>query len=152
MKSSSLLLVALALSLTTGCATRRQNCPSCGHCQGCSESGPACDSGACSTGCAGGSCGGTASHWSPDGFGKGSHGATGDDSLGGNGWQGAPLEGTPTLNRQLAGRGMQRDAHVARMQRQPSATGPASPAVAYPYYTTRAPRDFLMDNPPSIGN
>ncbi len=23
--------------------------------------------------------------------------------------------------------------------------------VAYPYYTTRGPRDFLMDNPPSIG-
>ena len=32
--------------------------------------------------------------------------------------------------------------------------GPAGPAAAsygYPYYTTRAPRDFLMDNPPSIG-
>ncbi len=23
--------------------------------------------------------------------------------------------------------------------------------VAYPYYTTRGPRDFLVDNPPSIG-
>jgi hypothetical protein len=32
--------------------------------------------------------------------------------------------------------------------------GPAGPPTAtygYPYYTTRAPRDFLMDNPPSIG-
>lgn len=29
--------------------------------------------------------------------------------------------------------------------------GPPSAAVAYPYYTTRGPRDFLMDNPPSIG-
>lgn len=29
--------------------------------------------------------------------------------------------------------------------------GPASAAVAYPYYTVRGPRDFLMDNPPSIG-
>ncbi len=28
---------------------------------------------------------------------------------------------------------------------------PATPQVAYPYYTTRAPRDFLLDNPPSIG-
>ncbi len=28
---------------------------------------------------------------------------------------------------------------------------PPSPQVAYPYYTTRAPRDFLLDNPPSIG-
>jgi hypothetical protein len=34
------------------------------------------------------------------------------------------------------------------------ATGPAGPpsgAVAYPYYTTRGPRDFLAKNPPSIG-
>ncbi len=29
--------------------------------------------------------------------------------------------------------------------------GPSSATVGYPYYTTRAPRDFLMDNPPSIG-
>jgi hypothetical protein len=26
-----------------------------------------------------------------------------------------------------------------------------APTYAYPYYTARAPRDFLMDNPPSIG-
>ena len=34
------------------------------------------------------------------------------------------------------------------------ATGPAGPptgAVAYPYYTTRSPRDFLAKCPPSIG-
>ena len=29
--------------------------------------------------------------------------------------------------------------------------GPPTGAVAYPYYTTRGPRDFLMANPPSIG-
>ena len=29
--------------------------------------------------------------------------------------------------------------------------GPASPTYGYPYYTVRGPRDFLMDNPPSIG-
>ncbi len=29
--------------------------------------------------------------------------------------------------------------------------GPPSGAVAYPYYTHRGPRDFLLDNPPSIG-
>jgi hypothetical protein len=29
--------------------------------------------------------------------------------------------------------------------------GPPSAQVAYPYYTTRGPRDFLLDNPPSIG-
>jgi hypothetical protein len=26
-----------------------------------------------------------------------------------------------------------------------------APSYAYPYYTTRGPRDFLMKNPPSIG-
>ena len=31
------------------------------------------------------------------------------------------------------------------------AGGPPAAAYAYPYYTTRAPRDFLMKNPPSIG-
>lgn len=29
--------------------------------------------------------------------------------------------------------------------------GPPVGQVAYPYYTTRGPRDFLMKNPPSIG-
>lgn len=29
--------------------------------------------------------------------------------------------------------------------------GPPSAQVAYPYYTTRGPRDFFLDNPPSIG-
>ena len=29
--------------------------------------------------------------------------------------------------------------------------GPATGAVAYPYYTTRGPRDFLAKNPTSIG-
>ena len=35
-----------------------------------------------------------------------------------------------------------------------NATGPAGPptaAVVYPYYTTRAPRDFLLDSPSTIG-
>lgn len=29
--------------------------------------------------------------------------------------------------------------------------GPPTAQVAYPYYTVRGPRDFLLDNPPSIG-
>ncbi|MFN3192626.1 MAG: hypothetical protein ACE361_19090 [Aureliella sp.] len=31
------------------------------------------------------------------------------------------------------------------------AGGPATAQVAYPYYTTRGPRDFFMNNPPTIG-
>jgi hypothetical protein len=30
-------------------------------------------------------------------------------------------------------------------------SGPATAHVAYPYYTTRGPRDFLLNNPPTIG-
>jgi hypothetical protein len=30
-------------------------------------------------------------------------------------------------------------------------SGVPGPTVAYPYYTTRGPRDFLLNNPPSIG-
>jgi hypothetical protein len=33
----------------------------------------------------------------------------------------------------------------------PMAAGPPTAQVAYPYYTTRAPRDFLNPNPRSIG-
>jgi hypothetical protein len=29
--------------------------------------------------------------------------------------------------------------------------GGGTPSYAYPYYTTRGPRDFLNGNPPSIG-
>jgi hypothetical protein len=29
--------------------------------------------------------------------------------------------------------------------------GPPTPQYTYPYYTTRGPRDFLLDNPPPIG-
>lgn len=29
--------------------------------------------------------------------------------------------------------------------------GPSAAQTAYPYYTTRGPRDFFLDNPPSIG-
>jgi hypothetical protein len=31
------------------------------------------------------------------------------------------------------------------------APGPPVGQTAYPYYTTRGPRDFLLNNPPSIG-
>jgi hypothetical protein len=31
------------------------------------------------------------------------------------------------------------------------AMGPPAPTVTYPYYTTRGPRDYFADNPPSIG-
>jgi hypothetical protein len=30
--------------------------------------------------------------------------------------------------------------------------GPPTGTYAYPYYTLHGPRDFLVDNPPSLGN
>ncbi len=33
----------------------------------------------------------------------------------------------------------------------PANGGPPSATTAYPYYSVRAPRDFLVPNPPSIG-
>jgi hypothetical protein len=36
-------------------------------------------------------------------------------------------------------------------RRQNAYAGPPAPTYGYPYYTTRGPRDFLVDNPPSIG-
>jgi hypothetical protein len=30
-------------------------------------------------------------------------------------------------------------------------SGPPAAQVAYPYYTVRGPRDFLLDNPPPLG-
>jgi hypothetical protein len=43
---------------------------------------------------------------------------------------------------------------VARLGQEyhtPPNPGPQTATYGYPYYTSRAPRDFLMDNPPSIG-
>ncbi len=39
----------------------------------------------------------------------------------------------------------------AYLQNNQVGSGVPGPAVAYPYYTVRGPRDFFADNPPSIG-
>ncbi len=38
-----------------------------------------------------------------------------------------------------------------RYAQQVQPAGPPTGAVAYPYYTTRGPRDFFLDNPSTIG-
>ena len=57
--------------------------------------------------------------------------------------QAMQAQGTPQM--------MQAQAMAPASPMMPQA-GPNSAAYAYPYYTVRAPRDFLMKNPPSIGN
>ncbi|MEI6163983.1 MAG: hypothetical protein WCR23_06290 [Planctomycetota bacterium] len=54
----------------------------------------------------------------------------------------------------LARHHLTRDEQCALEQSGDPGVGPAGPptgAVAYPYYSTRGPRDFLAKNPPSIG-
>ena len=62
------------------------------------------------------------------------------------GWQQGGLDYSSHLNPGLCGH----HAHHALMGR-PQYGGLPSAQVGYPYYTIRGPRDFLVDNPPSIG-
>jgi hypothetical protein len=39
----------------------------------------------------------------------------------------------------------------AELRSQQFTPGPPTGQVAYPYYTVRGPRDFLMNDPPTIG-
>jgi len=72
----------------------------------------------------------------------------GDGACGGGGRQG--------LLGALGGGRMAQAVHESQGWRaQRPELGPAGPptgTTAYPYYTLRGPRDFLMANPPSLGN
>ena len=70
------------------------------------------------------------------------HGMMGHGMMGAHGGLGAHMAGH-------YGPHVPRLPHHYYHNQQPA--GPATPTVAYPYYTTRAPRDFLAPNPPSIG-
>lgn len=65
---------------------------------------------------------------------------------GGLGWQQGGLDYSSHLNPGLLGHNT-----GAAIQSQGFQAGPPSAQVAYPYYSHRGPRDFLLDNPPSIG-
>ncbi|MFG0254472.1 MAG: hypothetical protein ACF787_05155 [Rhodopirellula sp. JB053] len=154
------------MALSTGCLhhNTRGGCSTCaapaGDCSSCSTgtcSTGTCGSGACSTGqcascngdcgsCNDGRCGGL--------LGKtrgkilGCHtgcGRTGCQA-GPLGWQQGGLDYSSHLNPGCLGH--QAGAAVAS---QPFTPGAPTAQVAYPYYTHRGPRDFLMANPPSIG-
>lgn len=60
------------------------------------------------------------------------------------GWQ----RGGSDYQRFLGNNGSYRGAQPAGHT---GAGGPATAQVAYPYYTVRGPRDFFVDNPPTIG-
>ncbi|MEX2174295.1 MAG: hypothetical protein WD872_08030 [Pirellulaceae bacterium] len=78
------------------------------------------------------------------GHGGGGHGGLAQGGQGGGGHGGggplhAGTRGTPGFPHH----------HQSREYAGPQ--GPSTAQVGYPYYTTRGPRDFLVDNPPTIG-
>ena len=62
------------------------------------------------------------------------------------GWQQGGLDYSSHLQPGLLGHNA-----PAALNNRPFVPGPPTAQVGYPYYTVRGPRDFLMDNPPSIG-
>ncbi len=137
---------------TTGCMQHnlRGGCASGGCASGACSSG-GCNSGACGGSCNSGNCNGGS-------CGSGLLGKLGCKACGGAcggrvgcpagplGWQQGGLDYSSHLNPGLLGH----DAPAA-LNNRPFTPGPPSAQVGYPYYTVRGPRDFLVDNPPSIG-
>lgn len=144
------------LAFTTGCLhhNTRGGCSSCSGGAAYSD----CGSGDCG-GCQSGNCGGDCQTAScSDGkCGKSGCGLIGKGrgrlagcrtgcQAGPLGWQQGGLDYSSHLNPGFLG-------HNAgnAVAGQPFQAGAPSAQVAYPYYTHRGPRDFLLSNPPSIG-
>lgn len=123
MRSALIGLVAAFLLAATGCDHHNLAKNSCSSCNDCGGGG-----------CA--SHGGGGGHGFAGGGGHSGHGHGGGGLLSNQGGMPGP---TPVGR---LPQGYMQDA---------GPSGPPSATYGYPYYTTRAPRDFLMDNPPSIG-
>lgn len=154
--------VAFFLAGTTGCLHHNTrggcntgNCGTCssGNCgkhsggllskltglgSGCSTCGVHSGRAGCQTGPLG---------WQQGGLNYSAHLASGHGAANVGGHHGGGHFGGGHLGSNLA------PGHAAaqQLQSQPFNPGPPSGTVAYPYYTHRGPRDFLLDNPPSIG-
>jgi hypothetical protein len=159
--------VAFLLVASTGCLHHgvRGGCNSCGPAGHASCQSGSC--GQCSTGSCGGSCGEVSSCGSCRGGGRvgilnrvrnrvaGCGGACGG-ACGAvpMGWQQGGLNYGSHLGSGLLGHGgtgLMGHGAGAQLDSQPFNPGPPTAQVAYPYYTHRGPRDFLVDNPPTIG-
>jgi len=148
-------MLAGLLAVNTGCLhhNTRGNCSPAGGCNATGDCG--CQTGSCGVPSAADSCGCQACARKNGGLlGKvrgrmaGCHtgcGRTGCQA-GPLGWQHGGLDYSSHLN---AGPLGHRAPHA--LENQPFTPGPPSAQVAYPYYSHRGPRDFLLDNPPSIG-
>lgn len=145
-------LAVLSFS-ATGCARHHMHCNN--GCQQCNSGGGLfgklvgdCNGG-CRTGCVPGPIGwqqgglNYSGHLCPHGGTAGHCASCGHAGMGGVG-RGQVMQGLHNGSYS----GMQ-GLHSGAQQ--PINPGPPTAAVAYPYYTHRGPRDFLLDNPPSIG-
>ena len=159
-----LMIASLAglLASTTGCLHHHAQ----GGCHSCAAANAGCQSGHCGGGCGHG--GGLLSRLRPGAHVSGVALGCRPAPLR---WQQGGLDystglATGVLGHDMTGRGPMGPAAMgyggmgyggmghgaaAVMQGQPVNPGPPSGTVAYPYYTVRGPRDFLLDNPPSIG-
>lgn len=148
MKTGLMLISAVVCALASGCANvnlARRGCDSCTSCN--SKAGAGCNQIACS-----GVAGTGAGAVSPTGPGgvpvdpgavAGTPGPYDPGMYGGYGGNsGYGGYGGGHFGRGRGGNGMGMEGGYG---------GPPSAQVAYPYYTTRGPRDFLINNPPSIG-
>ena len=137
------------LVVSTGCL-RHQTRGGCstGNCNSGACNTEACSSGACSTGtCPNGTCGGKGLLGKLNGGGC-NHcvgGRTGCVA-GPLGWQQGGHDYSSHLQPGALGH---RASHAITSQ--PFTPGPPTGQVAYPYYTVRGPRDFLQNDPPTIG-
>ena len=120
--------------------------------------GCGCSSG-CASGCAGGGCAGGCGSGSADCLaGNCGCGKQKIKALAGElGWRGCKKCGAGKKGSGKAAQALanHRYNHIPYLPlgyyRQQGPPGPPTGTVAYPYYTNRAPRDFLVDNPPGIG-
>ncbi len=150
--------VAFLLTGTTGCMQHNVRggsggCSSCGTGGGCSTGN--CSTGNCSS-CGnhgGGIVGKLGNH--PCGCAGGTRGGCVPGPIG---WQQGGMNYSDHLGPpQGIGQGAIAQhllpGHYAaqQLQSQPFNPGPPTGTVAYPYYTHRGPRDFFLDNPPTIG-
>jgi hypothetical protein len=156
------LLLLVAVAVTSGCSAthgpgaHRWGCgvfSKCGH--GCADGGcaqPGCTSDGCtSAGCADGACANGACAEGHAGHAHGGHfaghcGGCGAGLL--HGCKNCGHCGLPCGHGLLGHHKQYTDIGA---QNQGLSNGPPTGTVAYPYYTTRGPRDFFAANPPSIG-
>ena len=149
-----LLIGSLAALLvgSTGCLHHNLRGGGCAT-GGCSDAGcSSCNSSGCNGSCGNGNCGGGSCGSGVLGRLGGLCGMCGGAggcqacSTGPLGWHQGGLDYSEHLQPGLLGHNA-----AANLNSRPFTAGPPTGQVGYPYYTIHGPRDFLVDNPPTLG-